>query len=355
MTRQARQNPTINDVAKAAGVSRATASRAVGGYGRINAETIKKVMEVAQELGYRPNQVARAMRAGTTRTIGLVIIADFTNAFFDRATKGIVDRARANGYQVLIANTDEDIEQERQAVETLIEKQVDGLIVVASTPQPVRHLTEATLRGRPLVLIDRRVEGLESSTVTTDDLTGASESVTEVIKRGHRSLGFLIASTHASANSSQTPTTMISTVRDRVAGFKNGLKSATVDSLASHWRFVKDLPDDAHTAVLELLDSTPTPTVIFASNNDMALAVLTVARERNLRIGQDLSLITVDDSPWAQAMAPGIAVVARPVEELATMAVNQLLQEIAEPTTNKVSVVLPTTVIMRDSVATLAP
>jgi LacI family transcriptional regulator len=232
---------------------------------------------------------------------------------------------------------------------------VDGLIVVASTPQPVSHLSEETLRGRPLVLIDRRVEGLASSTVTTDDLAGARQSVVEVISRGHRSLGFLVASTHASPDSSRPPQTMISTVRDRVAGFNNGLKTEPAGSIAAHWRFVKDMPDDAHTAVRELLDSTPAPSVILASNNDMALAVLSVARERNLRIGEDLSLITVDDSPWAQAMAPGIAVVARPVEELATMAVNQLLLEIEEPTSPKVSVVLPTTVIMRDSVATLDP
>ena len=101
--------PTIIDVAARAGVSRATASRAMGNYGRIAQETVLLVRKAADELGYRPNQVARAMRQGNTKTLGLVVIADFTNAFFDRATKAIVDAAKARGYQVLITNTDEDL------------------------------------------------------------------------------------------------------------------------------------------------------------------------------------------------------------------------------------------------------
>ncbi len=348
-----RHNPTINDVARHAGVSRATASRAIGGYGRISPTTVAKVMESAQTLGYRPNEVARAMRAGTTKTIGLVIVADFTNAFFDRATKGIVDAARANGYQVLISNTDEDTSFEKQAVETLIEKRVDGLIVVPSSPTAAEHLSPRALNGRPLVLIDRLVKGLQCSTVTTDDRAGARVAVENVIQRGHRKLAFLVASSHAEGIASVPPPTLISTVADRVQGFAEGVQNGADQAVTAQWRFVREIPGEAKQAVEELLESHNPPTVIITSNNDMALAVLTVAGARGLTIGRDISLVTVDDSPWAQAMAPGLTVVSRPVELLANVAVRQLLEEINQPGTSPTSVVLPTDFTVRGSVANL--
>ena len=129
---------TINDVAKAAGVSRATVSRALSGYGRINKATIDHVQAVADSLGYKPNALAAAMRAGKTKTIGLVVISDFTNAFFDRATKAIIDQAKALGYRVLISHTDENLEVEQLAVETMLSNQVDGLILVPSSKQIIR-------------------------------------------------------------------------------------------------------------------------------------------------------------------------------------------------------------------------
>jgi LacI family transcriptional regulator len=144
--------PTINDVADAAGVSRATASRALSDYGRINAATKAAVIEAASKLGYRPNTLAQAMRRGSTKTIGLVIVADFTNAFFDRATKAIIDAAREHDYQVLVSHTDEAIDVERAAIDTLLDKQVDGLIVVPSTVAVHDHLSASHLNGRPAVI-----------------------------------------------------------------------------------------------------------------------------------------------------------------------------------------------------------
>jgi LacI family transcriptional regulator len=308
-------------------------------------------MNAAAELGYQPNQVARAMRAGTTRTIGLVIIADFTNAFFDRATKGIVDEARAHGYQVLIANTDENLDIERDAIETLLEKQVDGLILVPSSPTMVEHMSDRVLRGRPLVLIDRRVEGSPHSTITTDDFHGCAKAVGAVVEKGHRRLGFLIASSQVSHISTELPAGAISTVADRVTGFKSGIAHAGVKGITEKWYFVEDAPEIAEDAAGALLDSSPRPSVLFTSNNDMALAVMSAAQKRGIRIGIDVSLVTVDDSPWAQAISPGITVISRPVDSLAKEAVSQLLAEIGDANTSTETVVLPTDIIMRDSVA----
>lgn len=345
--------PTIVDVAAAAGVSRATASRAISNYGRINQATQDHVRKVAEQLGYRPNELARAMRRGTTKTIGLVVIADFTNAFFDRATKGVVDAAKELGYQVLIANTDEDIEAERNAVTTLIEKQVDGLIVVPANSVVHDHLSPESLGGKPVVLIDRRLEGVRLTSVTTDDFTGAQAAVRHAVSLGHKRLGFLIAVAGMQGMTSERPALLLSSVDDRVNGFANAYIDAPKPGKAATWIYCQDVPSVTQQAVMNLLDQPKPPTVIFASNNDIALAVIKVAGNRQLQLGRDISLVTFDDSQWLEAMSPGITVVARPVEELSQIAVSKLIAEIDQPGQPKEKISLPTELVARGSVANL--
>lgn len=344
--------PTIVDVAEAAGVSRATASRALSDYGRINAATKAAVIEAAAKLGYRPNAVAQAMRRGSTKTIGLVIVADFTNAFFDRATKSIIDAAREHDYQVLVSHTDEEINVERAAIDTLLDKQVDGLIVVPSTVAVHDHLSTNHLNGRPVVLIDRRLDGVRLTSVTTDDFLGCDAAVRHAWSMGHKRFAFLVAAPGLKGYSPERPPMLISSVEDRVNGFLNA--TAELGSkLKSQWLFCEDRQSVSEAAVMQLLDSPKRPSVILTSNNDMALAVLKVAGNRQLVIGRDLSLITVDDSIWAEASAPGLTVVARPVEELGAIAVTKLLAEIESSAKPGEKIVLPTELIARGSVANL--
>lgn len=345
--------PTINDVAAAAGVSRATASRALSNYGRISPETVELVRAAAERIGYRPNQLAQAMRAGRTKTIGLVIIADFTNAFFDRVTKAVVDTAKREGYQVLISNTDEDIEVERQAIQTLLEKKVDGIIVTPSTVAGHDHLSEKSLAGTPAVLIDRRLETVRLSSVTTDDFSGAEQAVRHAHSLGHTRFGFLIAVPGITGHTPERPAMLISAIDDRVNGFANGAIESGVKPKQQSWLFCEDHPVASQAAVSALLDRPKPPTVIFTSNNDMLLAVLKVAGNRRLRIGVDISVLTVDDSEWAAAMVPGITVVARPVEAVGRIAVESLIAEINDPSTKREKYVLPTELLARESVANL--
>ncbi len=342
--------PTIADVAARAGISVATASRALAGYGRVSPVTVERVRRIAQEIGYRPNELARAMRVGSTRTIGLVIIADFTNAFFDRATKAIVDAARKRGYQVLITNTDEDVEVEEQAIRTLVDKQVDGLIVVPSLTDDHRHLIADNLGRRPVVLIDRRIDDLDTTSITTDDFHGTRAAVLDAIDRGHTRLGFLISAVGVTGYTTVEPHRMISTVRDRTDGFRAGASEREIPATSQSWYYCEDAPSSSESAIAAMLESPEPPSVIFTSNNDMALAVLKVAGTRGMRIGSDISLVTVDDSQWAAAIVPGITVVDRPVEELGHLAVDRLVDEIESPGRPPESIVLPTRLIQRESV-----
>ena len=346
------KNVTINDVAGAAGVSRATVSRALAGYGRINAETVAHIRKVAQEIGYKPNAIAAAMRSGKTKTIGLVVISDFTNAFFDRATKAIIDQAKSFGYQVLISHTDENITVERQAVKTLLGNQVDGLIVVPSSAVVHDHLAPKQVGGKPVVVIDRRLDGVRYTTITTGDLVAAEEATAYAIESGHRQLGFLIAVPGIKGFTDERPLIPISSVQERADGFASGVADAKLRASQVAWVYCEDTETAAHSAVESLLDAKVPPSIIFTSNNDMLLAVLKVAGTRGMRIGQDLSVISFDDSPWAAAMVPGITVIGRPVEELGRLAVDELVEAI-EGKNNPKKIVLDAELIKRGSVANL--
>src|SRR6195952_2518852 len=132
---------TLTDVAELAGVSRATASRALGGYGAVSPAVRARVTAVAAQLGYRPNVVARNVRTGTTSTIG-VVIADMSNPFFAQTTRGISDAARRHGYQVMVINTDENLQTEKLSLELLLNKRVDGIVIPAANRRASQHLTD---------------------------------------------------------------------------------------------------------------------------------------------------------------------------------------------------------------------
>lgn len=345
-----KKSTTIGDVAEAAGVSRATVSRALAGYGRISKETVEHVRAVAESIGYRPNALAVAMRAGKTKTIGLVIISDFTNAFFDRATKSIIDRSKELGYKVLIQHSDEDVSVERLAIETMLQHQVDGIILVPASTTKHSHLTTKKLNGKPVVLIDRKLDVHRFTTITTGDELAAKDAVSYAVENGHKQLGFLIAVPGISGFSLKQPEIPITSIQERVDGFAKGLRQAKAQGV---WAYCEDKEFVSQEAVEKLLDSPTSPTVIFTSNNDMLLAVLKVAGERGLTIGKDISVVSFDDSPWAAAMVPGITVIARPVEELGHIAVTELVEAI-EGNTKPKEIVLPASLIKRGSVANLS-
>jgi LacI family transcriptional regulator len=252
-----------------------------------------------------------------------------------------------------VSNTAENLGAEREAVTHLLEKQVDGLIVV---PVPIgshEHLLSPALRNTPLVLFDRKAEGVKASTFTTDDFTSCAAAVEYAVSLGHRNIGCLVRVAGIPAVTSIQPAGIISSIMNRINGIKQGAVAAAVPSADLQWRFVPASLEVAQAGVEQMLDSPHPPTFIFTSNNDMLLAVLAVAQKRGLIIGQDLSLVTVDDSPWAQVLGGGLTVVARPVEELATEAVAELLRQIEHPDGISRDVVLPTELLIRHSVVDL--
>ena len=181
---------TIKDVAQKARVSPATVSRVVGNYGYVAEKTRRKVLAAIRELNYRPDTIARSLVTKSTRTIGLVL-TDITNPFFAQLARGIEDVTWNNGYTLILANTDEDIERERAIIFALIEKRVDAFIVVPASSKQAPHLEELTRHGIPLVLLDRSVNGLNVDTIMVDNEMGAYQAVSHLIKNGHKRIGIV--------------------------------------------------------------------------------------------------------------------------------------------------------------------
>ena len=348
MSKKIRQT-TIGDVADATGVSKATVSRALAGYGRISEETEKRIKRVADELGYRPNEVARAMRAGKTGSIGLVVISDYTNAFFAPVTKAIIDSARALGLETLVAHIDEDYRNENMALQTMVNKRVDGLIVVPSANRPIESINTQVVGKTPLILIDRKLEGSEHPAVVTNDRQGAIDAVTYAHERGHRKMGFLISVPGLTEASEVQPEIPISTVRERTEGF---LTSKELSGVSSRFVFLHENVLDSEVAIQKLLESDDRPTILFTSNNDVLTVLLKVMGKLKLKVARDVSVISFDDSPWTESVDPPLTVISRSVEQIGTQAVEALDQLIKGSEVEPVSVIA-TKLIIRDSVRQL--
>lgn len=342
--------PRIIDVARLADVSKATAARALNGSDLVTEATRLRVLQAAESLHYRLNGLARAMSAGRSRTIGLVI-ADISNSFFDQATRAIIDTASRHGYQVLVINTDDDLGTEVDAVRVLSEKRVDGIIVVPSSSDAFDHLMVGGLPVTPLVLLDRRIPGTPLGAVTTDDYSSAVEAVRLFASRGHTRLGMLVATADSNEVSAEGANGAVSTIYQRVSGFTAGSAEVGLPVERSWIRYARHTHDDAVAAAKQLLTLDPRPTAILTTNADAALAVIDACNALHLAIGPDVSLVSFDDAPWARVFRPALTVVARPVYELGEAAVEALCAQIDTGNTQAASLEMQNRLIDRDSVA----
>ncbi|MBN9045203.1 MAG: LacI family DNA-binding transcriptional regulator [Rhizobiales bacterium] len=330
---------TIAEVAKLAGVSTATAGRVLGDYGYSRQEIKDRVRKAAEELGYRPNLLARGLITGKTKTIG-VVAGDIQSPFYASILRGVADVTRAAGFGILLTNSDEQIERELEAVRLLREKQVDGLIVAPSDLSRSPHLHEAVRDGCPVVLIDRKVKDLAADVVSVDNRAASRECIARLIEAGHRRIG-LVAELERWEH-------------DGVAAFLRAVEAGSVDSsgLFPSWLrlygYVEalceaNLPVDpeligrvgiysaegGRKETLRLLQMPDRPTALFPADGLMAAAAMDVITSLDLRIPQDLSLICFDDLDWMSFIKPGIAAVVQPLTEMGAAAARLMLARLA--------------------------
>ncbi len=340
---------TVADVARAAGVSKATAARVLGGYGTVSDKVRADVLSAAKTLDYRPNELARSMTTGRSGTIG-VVVGDIENPFFSSAVRGITDAARLAGFNVILINSGEEIAAEKAAVKTLVAKRVDGLIVSPARDSDIEHLRDIERSGRPLVLLDRAVEGLAVDAVTADDFQ-AGEAVTRLlVGQGHRRIVYLTACDTPDHRFQTLDDLYTGSVRARVAGFLKAGAEAGIEGMGSFVKLGATSVKQTRAQARSLLEAKTPPTAIIASDSLIALEIFRLARELGLQLPQDLSLVCFHDADWTSVTSPPVTVIRQPVYQIGETAARMLIDRLKGEGGAPSHVTLETVLIARGSV-----
>ncbi|GAB3186531.1 LacI family DNA-binding transcriptional regulator [Nesterenkonia suensis] len=348
---------TINDVAAEAGVSRAAAARALGGYGNVSPRNRTKVQEAARKLGYRTNQVARSLTTGRTRTIG-VVGADIENPFFARAMRGIGDVAREHGFGAILMNTDEDIRLEREAVHLLQQHQVEGIIIAVTNNRDVEHLADAVISGTPVVLLDRVIDGLAASAVMIDNVATAREAVGHLLDSGHRRIGIVAELGNPfEAQWEQTilgePTVDANMLNPSGARLLGYLEAHLRRGVAIDPRLVLRTGAYSGSAARRMtvaaLQAQEPPTAIFAVDNLMSTGAYEGIREAGASIPEEVSFLAFDDLDWMSYVSPAISTVRQPIHEMGAEAARLLLARLEDPALSTQRRILSTELVIRES------
>ena len=327
---------TLKDIAIKAGVSVNTASRALRNNSDINDETKKRIIEIAERLGYTPNVLAKSLRFKKTKTIG-VVIADISSPFYSNMVKGIEDGAQEKGYSIILCNTDEQYEKEETAVQVLLEKRVDGLLItpVQQENKDILNLKEKRI---PLVLVGRHFDDLQTNYITTDDVTGSFLATEHLIKEGHRRILHINGPLH------------ISSAWERLAGYKRALLE---HGLEYDQRLVRGNTvemEEAYKLIKKILSDGLDFTAIFAYGDVLALGGMHALHEAKLRIPDDIAVVGYDDIEFARVSYPPLTSVRIPRYRLGKEAINLLVEKIIKKGSRKLhQVVIKPELVIRES------
>jgi LacI family transcriptional regulator len=332
--------PTLRDVAEAAGVHAATASRALNPETRrlVNAETARRVLRAAESLGFSPNPIARSLKTSKSGTVGLVL-PDITNPLFPPIVRGIEDVLSDAGYSALIVNTDNDAERERAQIASLRSRQVEGLIVAtARLDHPL--LEQLHQQKVNLVLVNRRTSALDVPWIGPDDTFGVEQAVKHLAGLGHRRVLHL-------AGPQTTSTGVV-----RMRAFTNAVREYGLDEDPALTAACELWAEGEGARVLrEVLDAGTEFTAVVAGNDLIALGCYDVFRERGLSCPEDISVVGFNDMPLLDKLRPPLTTVGIPHHQVGVEAARMLLEAINEPDRPTRSVLLPVSLVVRGSTA----
>ncbi|MDQ7841405.1 MAG: LacI family DNA-binding transcriptional regulator [bacterium] len=327
---------TVRDVARRAGVSMATAARALGGYGYVSVHAREKVARAARDLDYHPNAIARSMIKGRTNTLA-VIVSDNANPFFAAVVRGVEDVVLAQGYAIILCNADEDPIKEAMYLGTIRQKRVDGLIISPSGG-PADLLRGLLASGIPTVQVDRRLNGLKTDAVLIDNRAGVRAAVEHLIRLGHRRIG-IISGPRRLYTGSERLEAFLDTLRR--AGIKPDARCILEGTFKERSGY--DLAG-------ELLRVRRRPTALFVSNNLMTIGTLLRLKEEGVTIPQEMAVVGFDDMYWAPVLTPPLTAVAQPGYALGTAAAQLLLRRLAAPRSGPPeTIVLQPQLVVRES------
>ena len=337
--------PTLQVIAEQCGVSVTTISRVLSGQAvryRISKKTEARVRKLAKETNFVPNQIARGLRLRRTHTIGLVV-PEISNPFFASIAHQVNSGTRTTGYSLIVCGTDDDIQLEKQSLNLLRSRNVEG-VILCPVGQSSEHLREFVGGVLPIVLVDRFFPDLSLPYVSSDNVAGARQATELLIANGHRRIACLQGLRGTSPNEL------------RVQGYTEALTRHYIpinEALIAGDSFSEQ---SGYIETKLLLTTQPDVRAIVALSNLNGLGAIRALTEEKRRIPEDVSIVCFDDPPYAPYLATPLTTVAQMHSEMGTVALKLLFDQIKSSNgpTNK-GILLPTTLVVRKSVKKLEP
>ncbi|PFG56282.1 transcriptional regulator, LacI family [Vibrio sp. ES.051] len=327
---------TIKDVAKEAGVSVATVSRVINKSPKASQRSIDSVTKAMKQLGYRPNAAARALVSQSTTTMG-VLVGDVSDPFFGSMIKSIDRIAHNNGKHLLIGNGYHNAEDERQALELLINSRCDA-IVIHSKALSNEELVSYANEVKGMVLINRHIPQLAERCISLDNQKGAYIATEYLIRHGHHKIAHIASSHH------------IEDTQERQQGYQAALKEHGIELPKSYIEYGEPNSDGGEAAMTNLLTKSLEFTGVFAYNDFMAAGALAVLKENDIRVPEDVALIGFDDGLIARFVHPGLTTIRYPIEMMAERAAHLALALSRGEIIEEETAIFSPTLVRRNSV-----
>ncbi len=327
---------TMKDVAREAEVSTATVSHVINKTRFVEKETKNKVLIVMRKLSYHPNAAAQSLRSKKTKVIGL-IVPDISNFFFTTMIKGIERTLKKYGYNLILSDSDENLETEKEQIKVFNAKLVDGLIVAPASGDHT-FLKKLLTRNIPVVFIDRIPQSYcPGDCVLVDNIKGAHKAVSELIKKGHLRIGAI------------TGLPGLTTSEERIMGYKKALVDHGIKIDQNLIKMGDGRYDSGYKLTKKLLLNSNI-TALFVVNNLMTIGAIQFLKEKHIQVPDELAIIGFDDYKWASITNPPLSVVKQPSRIIGEKASELLIRRIKkEKTGNYKEYRLPSELVIRDS------
>ncbi|XAH21254.1 substrate-binding domain-containing protein [Xylophilus sp. GW821-FHT01B05] len=336
-----KQRPTIRDVAKAAGVSIGTASRAMNRTGRVSEETIAAVTKAARQLGYEPDAVAQSMRTRSTGVVGM-LVSDFANPLYARIITSVEASMQAAGYTLLLANTHNEHKREKSLIDTFRRRRVDGLILGPCESESPEFL-ERVGAELPVVALDR--DFLPSGVgAHVDHFHGALQATRHLLNLGHTNIALM------------TPGSVLRPGRDRIAGFQDAFRERGLEPNPKLIRVENSAMEYAFSEALGLLSASQAPTAFMCLGTRILSGVLQALKHSGHSVPDDASVISIGDTDLSQLFTPAITSLTWDFEALGTALAQLLLKRLdrdRQPEPERI--VLTTQMVLRESCSATRP
>jgi LacI family transcriptional regulator len=326
---------TMADVARLAGVSTATVSHVLNGTRPVSVPTVEAVRDAMRRTGYTPNSVARSLARASSHTIGVAVSA-ITNHYFSDVVSAIEAACSARNFMMFLSDTHDDPEHQLRVVQELHQRRVDGVVLATASDSGSEVLNY--LRGKRVatVLIDRLVSE-DFDQVGVENVDATADLVRHLASHGHKRIGFVYGKEG------------LATSAERLEGYHRGLASAGLTKNPELLACGESVIEGGRQALRRLMRRANPPTALVTGNNLMTIGALLGAREMNIRIPEDLSLVGFDNFDWAEFASPSLTVMAQPAVELGKMAVDLLMRRLEDPSAPKRMIRLAPKLIIRAS------